>query len=50
MQIKFWQETPKGRDHLRGHRHRWEDNIKSDLKDIRYDDVEGINVAQDRDQ
>ncbi|KAJ4450662.1 hypothetical protein ANN_02091 [Periplaneta americana] len=31
-------------------RHRWEDNIKMDLREVGYDDREWINLAQDRDQ
>ncbi|KAJ4449272.1 hypothetical protein ANN_00670 [Periplaneta americana] len=31
-------------------RHRWEDNIKMDLREMGYDDREWINLAQDRDQ
>jgi hypothetical protein len=29
---------------------RWEDNIKIDLKEIGWEDVEWINLSQDRDQ
>jgi hypothetical protein len=32
------------------HRHRWEDNIRIDLCDIGCDDVDWINLAQDRGQ
>ncbi|KAJ4450796.1 hypothetical protein ANN_02226 [Periplaneta americana] len=31
-------------------RRRWEDNIKMDLRVVRYDDRDWINLAQDRDQ
>ncbi|KAJ4436809.1 hypothetical protein ANN_16941 [Periplaneta americana] len=31
-------------------RHRWEDNIKMDLREVGYDDRDWINLAQDRDQ
>ncbi|KAJ4434404.1 hypothetical protein ANN_22965 [Periplaneta americana] len=31
-------------------RRRWEDNIKMDLREVRYDSRDWINVAQDRDQ
>jgi hypothetical protein len=31
-------------------RHRWKDNIKMDLIEIRWGDVDWIHVAQDRDQ
>ena len=30
-------------------RRRWEDNIKMDLKEIGWEDVDWIDVAQDRD-
>jgi hypothetical protein len=30
-------------------RHRWEDNIKMDLKDMRWEGVGWINLALDRD-
>jgi hypothetical protein len=29
---------------------RWEDNIKMDLKEIRYEDVESIHLVQDKDR
>ncbi|KAJ4437645.1 hypothetical protein ANN_17790 [Periplaneta americana] len=41
---------PKGKRPLRRPRRRWEDNIKTDLSDVRYDDREWINLAQDKDQ
>jgi hypothetical protein len=28
----------------------WVDNIKMDLRNIKWDDVDSINMAQDRDQ
>jgi hypothetical protein len=31
-------------------RHRWEDNIKMDLREIGSDGVDWIDLAQDRDQ
>jgi hypothetical protein len=31
-------------------RHRWMDNIKMDLRDIRWDGMDWIDLAQDRDQ
>ncbi|KAJ4451561.1 hypothetical protein ANN_03030 [Periplaneta americana] len=31
-------------------RRRWEDNIKMDLREVGYDDIDWINLAQDRDQ
>ncbi|KAJ4428052.1 hypothetical protein ANN_24066 [Periplaneta americana] len=41
---------PEGKRPLGRWRRRWEDNIKMDLREVRYDDREWINVAQDRDQ
>jgi hypothetical protein len=31
-------------------RHRWEDNIKMDLREIEFGDVDWIYLAQDRDR
>ncbi|KAJ4426336.1 hypothetical protein ANN_27150 [Periplaneta americana] len=41
---------PKGKRPLGRPRHRWEDNIKMDLREVGYDDREWINLAQDRDR
>ncbi|KAJ4450479.1 hypothetical protein ANN_01904 [Periplaneta americana] len=41
---------PEGKRPLGRPRHRWEDNIKMDLREVEYDDREWINLAQDRDQ
>jgi hypothetical protein len=30
-------------------RHRWEDNVKMDLKNIGIEDVDWVHVTQDRD-
>jgi hypothetical protein len=43
MHIVFLLEDLKGRDHV-------EDNIRLDLREIRWEDVDWICVAQDRDQ
>jgi hypothetical protein len=40
---------PEGRRPLRRPRHRWEDNIKMDLREIGFGDVDWIHLAQDRD-
>jgi hypothetical protein len=40
---------PEGRP-LGRPRHRWEDNIKTDLREIGFGDVDWINLAQDRDR
>ncbi|KAJ4436886.1 hypothetical protein ANN_17018 [Periplaneta americana] len=41
---------PEGKRPLGRPRRRWEDNIKMDLREVRYDDRDWINLAQDRDQ
>jgi hypothetical protein len=40
---------PKGRTPLGRPRSRWEDNIKVDLREIGFGDVDWIHLAQDRD-
>jgi hypothetical protein len=40
---------PEGRRPLGRPRHRWEDNIKMDLREIEFGDVDWIHLAQDRD-
>jgi hypothetical protein len=39
----------KGKTPLRRPRRRWEDNIKMDLQNVGYVDMEWIELAQDRD-
>jgi hypothetical protein len=41
---------PEGRRPLRRPRRRWEDNIKMDLREIGFGDVDWIHLAQDRDR
>jgi hypothetical protein len=41
---------PDGRRPLGKHRHRWEDNIKMDLREVGWGDVVWIELAQDRDR
>jgi hypothetical protein len=41
---------PEGRRPLGRTRHKWEDNIKSDLQEMGWDGVEWIDMAQDRDR
>jgi hypothetical protein len=41
---------PEGRRPLGRPRRRWEDNIKMDLKEIGFGDVDWIHWAQDRDR
>jgi hypothetical protein len=35
---------------LRRHRHRWEDNIRTDLRGTEWEDVDCMHLAQDREQ
>jgi hypothetical protein len=39
---------PEGRRPLGRPRHRWEDNIRMDLREIGFGDVDWIHLAQDR--
>jgi hypothetical protein len=41
---------PEGKRPLRKPRRRWVDNIKKDLREIGWDDMAWIDLAQDRDQ
>jgi hypothetical protein len=49
MSTKFWLESLKGRQ-LGRPRRRWEDNIKLDLRQIRFGGVDWIHLARDRDR
>jgi hypothetical protein len=40
---------PEGKRPLRRPRRRWVDSIKMDLREIRWDGMDWINLAQDRD-
>jgi hypothetical protein len=41
---------PEGRRPLGRPRHRWEDNIKMDLREVGWGGMDWINLAQDRDR
>jgi hypothetical protein len=41
---------PEGKRPLRKPRRRWVDNIKMDLREIEWDDVDCIDMARDRDK
>jgi hypothetical protein len=43
-------ERPEGRRPLGRPRRRWEDNIKMDLREIGFGDVDWVHWAQDRDR
>jgi hypothetical protein len=42
--------NPKGRRPLGRPRRRWVDNIKMDLREVGWDGMDWINLAQDRDR
>jgi hypothetical protein len=44
------ERRPEGRRPLGRPRRRWEDNIKIDLREIGFGDVDWIHLAQDRDR
>jgi hypothetical protein len=50
MHIGYWWESQKERDPLGRPRRRSVDNIKMDLREIGWDGVDCIDMAQDRDQ
>jgi hypothetical protein len=41
---------PEGKELFETPRCKWEDNIRMDLREIGWEDVDWIHVAQDRDQ
>jgi hypothetical protein len=49
MYTKFWLENLEGTS-LGRPRHRWKDNMKIHLKEIGWEGVDWIYVAQDKDQ
>jgi hypothetical protein len=46
--IKSKPRKPKGKKQLGIPRHRWEDNVKMDFKEIRCEDMDSIHLAEDR--
>jgi hypothetical protein len=50
LQIPAFTSRPEGRRPLGRPWRRWEDNIKMDLKEIGFGDVDWIHWAQDRDR
>jgi hypothetical protein len=50
MHIGYWWESQKEKRPLGRPRHRWVDNIKMDLREIGWDGVDWIEVAQGRNQ
>jgi len=45
-----WVGKPEGKRPLGRPRHRWEDNIKMNLQEVRCGGVEWVELAQDRDR
>jgi hypothetical protein len=43
-------EMPEGKRPLEGPRRRWVDNINMNLRDIRWDGIDWVDLAQNRDQ
>jgi len=41
---------PEGKRPLGRSSHRWEDNIKMDLQDVRWDGMDWFDLAEDRDR
>jgi hypothetical protein len=48
MHTKFWSENLKGREYERP-TYRWEDNIRTNLGEIRWEGVDWICLAEERD-
>jgi hypothetical protein len=49
MHVGFSWENPERKRPLGRPRRRWEDNIKMDLREIGWDSMDWIDLAQDRD-
>ena len=49
MAYRILEGKPEGKRQPRKHRCKWEDDIKTDFKDILWDGVDWIDLAQDRD-
>jgi hypothetical protein len=47
---RVWMGKPEGKRPLESPRHRWEDGIRMDLREIGWRSVEWIQLAQDRDR
>jgi hypothetical protein len=48
VHIGYLWKSQKERDHWKGLRRRWVDNIKMDLREIGWNGVDWIDLAQDR--
>jgi hypothetical protein len=47
---RIWVGKPEEKRPLERPRRRWEDNIRMDLREIAWGDMDWIDLAQDRDQ
>jgi hypothetical protein len=45
---RIWMGKPEGKRPLGSPRHRWEDNIRMDLREIGWGGMDWIDLAQDR--
>jgi hypothetical protein len=50
MNFLYWGRKPEGKRRLGIPRRRWEDNIKMDLREIGWGNMDWIHLTQDRDQ
>jgi hypothetical protein len=50
MRIGYWNESLKGKRPIGRPRRRWADNIKMDLREVVWDGMDWIDLAEDRDQ
>jgi hypothetical protein len=50
MHVGYWWESQMEREPVGRPRLRWGDNVKMDLREIGCDDMNWIDLAQDRDQ
>ena len=50
MHTGFWWENLRERDHLEDRGFRWEDNIKMDLEDVGWWDMDWIDLPQNRER
>jgi hypothetical protein len=48
--MEFWRGKSEGKTPVGIHRRRWEDNIKTDIREREWGDVDYIHMAQDRDK
>jgi hypothetical protein len=50
MHIGYWWGKPEGKRPLGRPRRRWMDNIKTELREVGWNGMDWIDLAQDRDQ